>query len=102
MDQHFPSLWKRRGLFALAGVLTGLSYGLTLAILQPQKLDLKSFTTPEPQAITPEPIRADDSLENRLENRRDDIQATTQADLSDGCSVPPGGGPPVNANFEPC
>lgn len=98
MDQHFPSLWKRRGLFALAGVLTGLSYGLTLAILQPQKIDLKSFTTPEPQAITPEPIRAIDSRDNR----HDDIQATTQADLSDGCSVPPGGGPPVNANFEPC
>ena len=94
MDQHFPSLWKRRGLFALAGVLTGLSYGLTLSILQPQKLDLKSFTTPEPQAITPEPIRAGDS--------RNDTQPTTQADLSDGCSVPPGGGPPVNANFEPC
>ena len=84
----------RRCLFATAGTLAGLGYGLTVTLLQTQQFELKALVQPRSQDDSPEPTQTVPERENQ--------PPTETSNLSDGCVVPPQGGPPVNANFEPC
>ena len=84
----------RRCLFATAGILVGLGYGLSVTLLQTQQPELQTFEQPRPHDAAPKPNHADPERENQ--------PSTETGNLSDGCAVPPQGGPPVNANFEPC
>ena len=88
------SRWTRRFLFAAAGVLTGLGYGVTLSLLVTQQPDHQTLKEPRFQEAAPTPVQTEPARRNQ--------PLTESTVLSDGCVVPPQGGPPVNADFEPC
>lgn len=96
------------------------AYFTTLSLFKTEKIDLRTVRPPvdsrsAPAALTP-PNRWTDEANNgpsspgsaaTLNTATHDPAATDQpdqnvADRPPGCNVPPGGGPPVNALFEPC
>ena len=86
--------WSRRCLFALAGTLAGLGYGLSLSLLQTHPGSPQPVETPESQDVGSRPVPSEQTVETRL--------PTKTTNLSERCASPPQGGPPVNEDFEPC
>ena len=101
------------------------TYFTTLSLFKTDKIDLRTVrppvdSRPTPAALTP-PNRWTDEANNGSsapgnaatlntptsvseETVEPDTEQADQkvADRPAGCNVPPGGGPPVNALFEPC
>ena len=94
LKNQVKSKWTRRCLFATAGSLLGLGFGLTIPLLQSQQRELQTVEERRFQDAAPKPIQT--------EPEREQQPPTETTTLSDGCVAPPQGGPPVNANFEPC
>jgi len=66
------------------GLLGGLAFNVTSQLIRPGKIDLGPASPGEPALQAP-------ALPE---------QNTSSSDP--GCVVPPGGGPPVTTNFQPC
>ena len=118
----FP-IRKRYVLIGFIGGTAALTYFLTLSLIEPKKIDLRTVNPPVdsrqeptstaiPNRWSAAPVKPDDSkLKQDKQNKPvasdtptdEEVNPTEQpAGLPAGCSVPPGGGPPVNAAFEPC
>ena len=116
-------------LIGIVGATAALTYTLTLSLMQQEKIDLRTVQPPEDLRVAPtatiipnrwgsqeetdstaakkrDPVnpKRDQQADATTEDTENDTtsEATQEAALPAGCSIPPGGGPPVNAAFEPC
>ena len=103
-------------------LLVGVAYTSTLGFLKQKKIDLydldqKQKVRPRPKVNhpnqwTPKP---NDNVDPKLKSKPASTEQTTKPKEIDsnggepeqqqggqGCSTPPGGGPPVTADFRPC
>lgn len=90
--------------FTGIGLLVGLGYTFTMSMFPLRKLDLNLLKPlPDSRPVPPQPNHTD-----RSPSSSDPSEPAAAADalpkrsLPPGCSVPPGGGPPVTSNFQPC
>lgn len=123
------SLFPIRGrvvLIGFVGATAALTYSITLSLMKPEKIDLRTVQPPkdsrvapsasflpnrwsDPQDSSPETAaepQTDQDKPNPAEandgNSAEPSETAQTAPLPAGCFIPPGGGPPVNASFEPC
>ena len=118
----FP-IRKRYALIGFIGGTAGLAYSLTLSLIKPEKIDLRNVSpyddpreepaaTVIPNRWNANPVKASDpklrqnqpDTPNTFGSQADEEAKPTeqQVTLPPGCSIAPGGGPPINAAFEPC
>ena len=118
----FP-IRKRYALIGFIGGTAGLAYSLTLSLIKPEKIDLRNVSPQDdpreepaatviPNRWNANPVKASDpklrqnqpDTPNTSDSQADEEAKPTeqQVTLPPGCSIPPGGGPPINAAFEPC
>ena len=112
-----------RGAQVMAVALViGVAYSSTLGLIRPKKIDLYELEqeqevrpTPKvehPNAWPPKPktgvgpnMKAE-PLSTQQQTKPKDVDAKElepkQPKTAPGCSTPPGGGPPVTADFLPC
>ena len=103
-------------------LMIGVAYSSTLGLLKPKKIDLYKLEqeqevrpTPKvehPNAWPPKPktgvgpnMKAE-PLSTQQQTKPKDVDAKElepkQPKTAPGCSTPPGGGPPVTTDFQPC
>tara|TARA_B100001175_G_C18937709_1_gene369901 strand:- start:87 stop:419 length:333 start_codon:yes stop_codon:yes gene_type:complete len=91
-------------------LLVVVAYTSTLEFLKQKKIDL--YDLEQKQKVRPKPK---DNVDSKLKSKPQSKEQTTKPKEIDsnevepeqqqggqGCSTPPGGGPPVNADFRPC
>ncbi len=106
---------------AVAAVIV-VAYSSTLGFLKQKKIDLndleqKQEIRPTPKVEHPNqwPPKPNNNVEPKPKSKPRSTQPTTkpkevdsnkrepeQQQRAEGCSTPPGGGPPVTADFSPC
>ena len=90
--------------------LAVVAYMSTMGFLKQKKIDL--YDLEQKQKVRPRPK---DNVDPKLKTKTPSTEQMTKLKGIDsnggepeqpqgrtGCSTPPGGGPPVNANFSPC
>ena len=90
--------------FTGIGLLVGLGYTFTMSMFPLRKLDLNLLKPlPDSRPVPPQPNHTDRSPSSSDPSEpADAADALPKRSLPPGCSVPPGGGPPVTSNFQPC
>ena len=90
--------------FTGIGLLVGLGYTFTMSLFPLRKLDLNLLKPlPDSRPVPPQPNHTDRSPSSSDPSEpADAADALPKRSLPPGCSVPPGGGPPVTSNFQPC
>lgn len=90
--------------FTGIGLLVGLGYTFTMSMFPLRKLDLNlQKPLPDSRPVPPQPNHTDRSPSSSDPSEpADAADALPKRSLPPGCSVPPGGGPPVTSNFQPC
>ena len=116
-------------LISFVGATAALTYTITLSLLKPEKIDLRTVQPPKDSRVAPagailpnrwsnpeeshtttaasqtaqvkpKPAEAKDA--NSGDTEGDTAETAQTAPLPAGCFIPAGGGPPINASFEPC
>ena len=91
-------------------LLVVVAYTSTMGFLKQKKIDL--YDLEQKQKVRPKPK---DNVDPKLKSKQSSTEQTTKPKEIDsnggepeqqqggqGCSTPPAGGPPVNADFRPC
>ena len=103
-QRHLVRIWLQ---FTGIGLLVGLGYTFTMSMFPIRKLDLNLLKPlPDSRPVPPQPTHTDRSPSSSDPSEpsepADAADALPKRSLPPGCSVPPGGGPPVTSNFQPC
>ena len=69
------------------GLLGGLAYNVTLNMLKPEKIEFD---------------QASPDQQRKPQFNRPQVPSPIKPPSASECVVPPGGGPPVTADFKPC
>ena len=103
-------------------LMIGVAYSSTLGLLKPKKIDLHNHEQEQEVRPTPKvehpnawPPKPKTSVDPNMKVGPPSTQQLTkpkdvdtnelepkQPKTAPGCSTPPGGGPPVTADFQPC
>ena len=118
-------------LISFVGATAALTYSITLSLLKPEKIDLRTVQPPKDSRVAPagsilpnrwsipeesksntttaasqtaqvKPKSAEAKDANSGDTEEDTAETAQTAPLPAGCFIPAGGGPPINASFEPC